>query len=92
MLISIENPDDADLERIRACLTATAIEIEGVIESSVYDALPINNSPYRLVWDTLYADDAALERYRDHPYHTKDLREVFTAVSFSAATAFFATV
>ena len=88
MLISIENPTDAHLERMRTCLADTAAQVDGVVASVVHDALPINNSQCSFVWETVFDDQAALERYRDHPYHTDVLIGLFTSVQFSATTAF----
>jgi hypothetical protein len=90
MLISIGSPTDAYLERMRGCLAATAAHVEGVVASVVHDALPINNSQYTLVWETTFADQAAIDRYRDHPYHTDVLIELFTSVQFNVTTAFVA--
>lgn len=88
MLITIENPDPAHLERMRRCLSETTAHVEGVVKSVVSQALPINNSPCTFVWDTVFADRAAIEVYREHPYHTGVLVDLFTSVKFNATTAF----
>jgi hypothetical protein len=90
MLISIENPTDAHLERMRSRLADTAENVEGVVASVVHDALPINNSPCTFVWETVFADQAAIDVYRDHPYHTDVLIELFTSVEFNVTSAFIA--
>jgi hypothetical protein len=90
MLISIESPTEDHLERMRRSLTDTAANVEGVIASIVHDALPINNSPCTFVWETVFADQAAIDVYRDHPYHTDVLIELFTSVQFTVTTAFIA--
>ena len=90
MLISIESPTEAHLERMRRSLADTAANVEGVIASVVHDALPINNSPCTFVWETVFADQAAIDVYRDHPYHTDVLIELFTSVQFNVTTAFIA--
>ena len=90
MLITIESPTDDHLERMRNRLTETAANVEGVVASVVHDALPINNSPCTFVWETVFADQAAIDGYRDHPYHTDVLIELFTSVQFNVTTAFIA--
>lgn len=90
MLISIENPTEAHLERMRSRLAETAANVEGVVASLVHDALPINNSPCTFVWETVFADQAAIDVYRDHPYHTDVLIELFTSVQFNVTSAFIA--
>ena len=88
MLISIESPTDAHLERMRSCLADTANQVDGVVASVVHDALPLNNSQCNFVWETVFTDTAAFEGYRDHPYHTDVLIGLFTSVQFTATTAF----
>jgi hypothetical protein len=88
MLISIEDPNADHLERMRRCLRDASTKVEGIVESVVRDALPINNSPCNLVWDTVFADQEAIDRYCDHPYHTGAIREVFVEVQFNVMTAF----
>jgi hypothetical protein len=88
MLIAIENPNADHLDRMRRCLLEAPKHVEGIVESVVSDALPINNSPSTLVWDTVFADQAAIDRYRDHPYHTGAIRDVFTEVQFTVMSAF----
>ena len=90
MHIQIEEPSPAHLTRMKAVLEATSAEIDGVVSSVVHDALPLNNSPYTLVWETVFKDQAALDHYRDHPYHTGPIRDVFTEVKFQTASAFVA--
>jgi len=89
MLIAIENPTADHVERMRKVLLAAPSNVEGLVESVVHDALPINNSPCTLAWDTVFADQAAIERYTDHPYHTGAIRDVFLEVKFSVTSAFF---
>ena len=89
MLIAIENPTADHLERMRRVLLAAPSNVEGIVESVVHDALPINNSPCTLVWDTVFADQAAIDRYTDHPYHTGTIRDIFVEVQFSVTSAFF---
>ena len=88
MLIAIENPTADHLERMRRCLHDAPAHVEGIVESVVRDALPINDSKTNLVWDTVFADEAAIDRYRDHPYHTGAIRDVFVEVQFNVMTAF----
>ena len=88
MLITIENPDPAHLDRMRRGLSETTDHVDGVVKSVVHEALPINNSPCTFVWDTVFADRAAIEAYRDHPYHTGVLVELFTSAQFNVTTAF----
>ncbi|MEO8696017.1 MAG: Dabb family protein [Acidimicrobiales bacterium] len=88
MLLSIENPNPAHLERMRSALAAATDNVDGVVSSVVHDALPINKSPCTFVWETVFADQAALDVYRDHPYHTDVLIPLFTAIQFNAMTAF----
>ena len=89
MLLSIQNPDQAHLDRLRAALAGAASNVEGVVSSVVHDALAINKSPCTFVWETVFVDQAALDVYRDHPYHTDVLIPLFTAIQFTATTAFF---
>jgi hypothetical protein len=88
MLITIKNAPDGHVDRMRTHLSETAANVEGIRSSTVYDALPVNNSPCTFVWETVFDDQAALDRYRDHPYHTEVLIGLFTSVEFEAATAF----
>ena len=81
MLIAIENPTADHLERMRRCLHDAPAHVEGIVESVVRNALPINNSQTNLVWDTVFADEAAIDRYRDHPYHTGAIRDVSSRCS-----------
>jgi hypothetical protein len=90
MLLSIENPNEDHLERMRTALVDAADNVDGVVSSVVHDALPINKSPCTLVWETVFEDQAALDVYRDHPYHTDVLIPFFTAIEFKATTAFVA--
>jgi len=89
MLIAIENPTADHLERMRRILLAAPSNVEGIVESAVHDALPINKSPCTLVWDTVFADQAAIDRYTDHPYHTGTIRDIFVEVTFNVTSAFF---
>ena len=89
MLIAIENPTADHLDRMRRVLLAAPRNVDGIVESVVHDALPINNSPCTLVWDTVFDDQAAIDRYTDHPYHTGAIRDVFVEVKFSVTSAFF---
>ena len=76
-MIAIEQPDPAHLARMRTVLEAATEEVEGIIASKVHDALALNNSPYTLVWETTFADQAAIDRYRDHRIpHRSDTRSV----------------
>ncbi|MEO5838028.1 MAG: Dabb family protein [Acidimicrobiales bacterium] len=88
MLLSIENAPADHVERMRGALAAAADNVDGVVSSVVHDALPINKSPCTLVWETVFADQDALDVYRDHPYHTDVLIPLFTAIQFNATTAF----
>jgi hypothetical protein len=88
ILFTIEKPTAVHLARMRACLTDTPYQVPGIVTSVVHDAKPINNSPVTLMWETVFADDAAIDRYSDHPYHTGPIRDLFTAVDFQVATAF----
>ena len=88
MLIAIENPTADHVERMRKVLLAAPSNVEGIVESVVHDALPINNSPCTLVWDTVFADQAAIDHYRDHPYHTGTIRDIFVEVQFNVTSAF----
>ena len=87
MLIAIENPTADHVERMRRCLRDAPAHVEGIVESVVLDSLPINDSKTNLMWHTVFADQAAIDRYRDHPYHTGAIRDVFVEAQFNVMTA-----
>jgi hypothetical protein len=88
MFITIKNAPDGHADRMRERLTAAADHVDGIRASTVHDALPINDSPWTFVWQTDFADRAALDHYRDHRYHVDELVPLFTSIEFEASTAF----
>ena len=88
MLITIKNAPDGHADRMRERMSAAVDAVEGIRASTVHDAFPVNNSPWTFVWETDFDDQAALDTYRDHPFHRDELIPLFTSIEFEAATAF----
>ena len=88
MLIAVKNAPDGHADRMRERMSAAVDAVEGIRASTVHEALPVNNSPWTFVWETDFDDQAALDRYRDHPFHVDELIPLFTSIEFEAATAF----
>lgn len=88
MLITIKNAPEGHADRMRERLTAAADNVDGIRASTVYDAVPVNNSACTFVWHTDFDDKAALDHYRDHRFHVDELIPLFTSIEFDSATAF----
>jgi hypothetical protein len=89
MLLSIDGASPAALDEIRRRLVETPAHVEGVTSSEVHDTLPALNADWTLVCETEFEDEAAVQRYRDHPYHLGPIRQSFEGLSLRVSSAFF---
>ncbi len=89
MLLSIDGASPAALDEIRKRLVDTPAHVEGVTSSEVYETLPSLNADWTLVCDTAFDDEAAVQRYRDHPYHLGPIRQAFEGLSVRVSSAFY---
>lgn len=88
MFIAIKNAPDGHADRMRERMSAAPDNVDGIRTSTVHEALPVNKSPWTFVWQTDFDDQAALDTYRDHPFHVEELIPLFTSIEFESATAF----
>jgi hypothetical protein len=88
MFIAVKKAPDGHVDLMRERMSAAPDNVDGVRASRVRDALAVNNSPWTLVWETDFDDQAALDHYRDHRFHVEELIPLFTAIEFETATAF----
>jgi hypothetical protein len=89
MLLAIDGASPATLDEIRRRLVETPAHVEGVTSSEVYDTLTALNADWTLVCETEFEDEAAVQRYRDHPYHLGPIRQSFEGLSLRVSSAFF---